>query len=83
MTDDHLPFVARGVSCLHLIPSRFPSVWHTVSDDGANLDMNTVLDWALLTSAFAAEYMELDGYFETTKRLEQRTLEDIISKTEL
>ena len=83
MQDDHIPFVARGVECLHLIPSRFPSVWHTINDDGEHLDMDTVLDWALLTSAFAAEYMELDGYFDLTKKLERRGMDDITSKTEL
>ena len=80
MQDDHLPFIARGVQVLHLIPGRFPSVWHTINDDGPNLDMSTVLDWALLTSAFAAEYLELDGYFETSKLAKKDT---ITSKTEL
>ena len=63
MQDDHLPFVARGVECLHLIPSRFPSVWHTILDDGEHLDPLTVQDWALLTSVFVAEWMELEGFF--------------------
>ena len=30
ISDDHLPFLDRGVPILHLIPSPFPSVWHTV-----------------------------------------------------
>ena len=83
MQDDHIPFIARGVSCLHLIPSRFPSVWHTINDDGYNLDTDTVLDWALLTSAFAAEYMELDGFFDPPRGIGRRDMEDIVSKTEL
>ncbi|KIW29693.1 uncharacterized protein PV07_05486 [Cladophialophora immunda] len=64
MQDDHIPFIDRGVQVLHLIPGRFPSVWHTMRDDGEHLDIPTVEDWALLTTVFAAEYMELEGFFE-------------------
>ncbi|KAF2483882.1 peptidase M28 [Neohortaea acidophila] len=60
--DDHLPFMARGVEVLHLIPAPFPRVWHKIDDDGEHLDMNTVEDWALLTTAFAAEWLELEGF---------------------
>lgn len=81
MQDDHVPFVARGVQTLHLIPSKFPSVWHTIKDDGEHLDIPTVKDWALLTTAFAAEYLELEGYFQAPKQLERRS--EVISKTEL
>jgi glutaminyl-peptide cyclotransferase len=28
--DDHLPFLQRGVSVLHLITEPFPRVWHTI-----------------------------------------------------
>ena len=28
--DDHVPFVKRGVSVLHIISNPFPSVWHTL-----------------------------------------------------
>lgn len=28
MDDDHRPFSERGVPILHVIPNRFPSVWH-------------------------------------------------------
>ncbi|KAG5638987.1 hypothetical protein H0H81_008208 [Sphagnurus paluster] len=28
--DDHVPFLERGVSILHLIPEPFPRVWHTI-----------------------------------------------------
>jgi glutaminyl-peptide cyclotransferase len=28
--DDHLPFLQRGVSVLHLIAEPFPHVWHTI-----------------------------------------------------
>ena len=60
--DDHEPFMARGVEILHLIPSPFPSVWHHIEDDGEHLDIDTVEDWATLTTAFAAEWLDLEGY---------------------
>jgi glutaminyl-peptide cyclotransferase len=60
--DDHLPFMARGVEILHLIPSPFPAVWHTPQDDGPHLDLDTCEDWAKLTTAFAAEWMDLEGF---------------------
>jgi hypothetical protein len=30
MGDDHLPFLRRGVSVLHVIAEPFPRVWHTL-----------------------------------------------------
>jgi glutaminyl-peptide cyclotransferase len=30
MGDDHVPFMRRGVSVLHVITEPFPSVWHTL-----------------------------------------------------
>ncbi|KAI1003249.1 hypothetical protein K3495_g4956 [Podosphaera aphanis] len=61
--DDHLPFMARGVEILHLIPSHFPSVWHTLADNGENLDMPSSEDWAKIMTAFLAEWMDLEGFF--------------------
>lgn len=31
MGDDHVPFLHRGVSVLHLISEPFPRVWHTLA----------------------------------------------------
>jgi len=61
--DDHIPFMARGVEVLHLIPTPFPRVWHTKDDDGEHLDMPTVEDWARIVTAFVGEWMDLEGYF--------------------
>lgn len=66
--DDHIPFLKRGVEVLHIIPSPFPQVWHTMDDNGENLDMDTVNDWATLTTAFAAEWLELEGFLDTKGR---------------
>lgn len=62
--DDHVPFMARGVEILHIIPSPFPLVWHEKEDDGEHLDLDTVEDWARIVTAFAAEWMELEGFFD-------------------
>lgn len=62
--DDHVPFMARGVEILHIIPTPFPRVWHEITDDGEHLDMDTVEDWTKLVLAFTAEWMELEGHFD-------------------
>jgi hypothetical protein len=72
--DDHIPFMARGVDILHIIPSPFPEVWHTSKDDGEHLDLDVVEDWAMITTAFAAEWMELEGYMQTPKKSSKRSL---------
>lgn len=68
--DDHIPFLARGVEVLHLIDASpltgFPEVWHTLDDDGEHLDPDTMEDWSVLVTAFAAEWMELEGYMDTS-----------------
>lgn len=68
--DDHIPFMARGVEVLHIIPTPFPSVWHTMADDAEHLDGPAVEDWAKIVTAFVAEWMDLEGYFvpKTEKR---------------
>ena len=85
--DDHIPFMARGVDVLHLIPSPFPPVWHRMSDDGEHLDMDTTEDWAVLVTAFAAEWMDLGEYMGVKSGHKRASVdyqvEKIISKTEL
>lgn len=78
--DDHVPFMARGVEILHIIPSPFPRVWHDMSDDGEHLDTDTVEDWAKLVMAFTAEWMELEGFFDF--KAEKRK-DDSVEKSEL
>jgi glutaminyl-peptide cyclotransferase len=90
--DDHLPFMARGVEILHMIPNPFPTVWHTPNDDAEHLDIDTCEDWAKLVTAFAAEWMDLEGFMvgsgqATLEKRDDDTLdrrkEAVISKTEL
>lgn len=47
-----------------MIPTPFPGVWHTMDDDGAHLDTQTVKDWAYLVTAFTAGWLELEGYVQ-------------------
>lgn len=87
VSDDHLPFLARGVDVLHVIPIPFPRVWHELDDDGEHLDMDTVEDWAKLVTAFVAEWMDLEGFMpkKSTEKREPRETgdEEIIRKDEL
>ena len=89
--DDHVPFLTRGVDILHVIDAApfkgFPKVWHTADDHGENLDLNTVEDWSMLVTAFAAEWMELEGYLQDSnasgkRGAEKRSAKDW-DKTEL
>lgn len=42
--DDHVPFMKRGVSVLHIITSPFPHVWHTLEVGSSTL--NGTLDYS-------------------------------------
>lgn len=77
--DDHVPFMARGVEILHMIPSPFPNVWHTMDDDAEHLDADTVEDWTKLVMAFTAEWMELEGSFDSKTEKQKGQ----VKKTEL
>jgi glutaminyl-peptide cyclotransferase len=75
IADDHLPFMARGVQILHMIPSPFPDVWHEIEDDGEHLDLPTVEDWSMIFTGFAAEYLELEGHFPPSAPRKRDSLE--------
>ncbi|KAL4782477.1 hypothetical protein BJX76DRAFT_290689 [Aspergillus varians] len=83
VSDDHLPFLQRGVEVMHIVDfsstGGFPNVWHTADDDGEHLDIDTVEDWSLLFTGFAAEWMELEGFVPESKKQVKRSSE----KTEL
>ncbi|KAH9955265.1 hypothetical protein BC827DRAFT_1379132 [Russula dissimulans] len=59
MGDDHVPFLHRGVSVLHVIADPFPRVWHTLGDDATALDLPTLRAWNLILRVFFAEYLGL------------------------
>ncbi|KAM6912599.1 glutaminyl-peptide cyclotransferase [Xenentodon cancila] len=55
--DDHIPFLNRGVRILHLIPTPFPSVWHTFDDNEQNLDRPTIENLSKILQVFVLEYL--------------------------
>ncbi|KAG6464198.1 hypothetical protein O3G_MSEX014344 [Manduca sexta] len=57
--DDHVPFMRRNVDILHVIPSPFPSVWHTADDDLSALDFKTIENLNKIFRVFIAEYLHL------------------------
>ncbi|XP_051639314.1 glutaminyl-peptide cyclotransferase isoform X2 [Manacus candei] len=57
--DDHIPFLLRGVPVLHLIPSPFPAVWHTMEDTEENLDKTTIDNLNKILQVFVLEYLNL------------------------
>ena len=81
--DDHVPFQARGVEVFHIITTPFPRVWHQIEDDGAHLDMDTTEDWAVLTTAFAGEYLELEGFMGSTETAKEGRAEASSIRDEL
>lgn len=62
ISDDHMPFMERGVKVLHLIPTPFPWFWHKMEDDAEHLHGPTMQDWAKLITAFVAEWMDLEDH---------------------
>lgn len=59
MGDDHVPFLHRGISILHVIAEPFPRVWHTLRDDASALDLPTMRRWNLILRVFMSEYLNL------------------------
>lgn len=57
--DDHVPFMERNVPILHLIPSPFPSVWHTNGDNKSVLDYSTIDDLNKILRVFVVEYLDV------------------------
>ncbi|XP_032942537.1 glutaminyl-peptide cyclotransferase-like protein [Catharus ustulatus] len=57
--DDHVPFLRRGVPVLHVIPTPFPRVWHSLGDTEQSLDRDTVTDLARILLVFVAEFLQI------------------------
>jgi hypothetical protein len=65
VTDDHVPFLQRGVAVVHLVPTPFPwDLWHRPEDDGDHLDLAAVVDWARILAGWVGGWMELEGFIE-------------------
>lgn len=57
--DDHIPFLRRNTSVLHLIPVPFPACWHQMCDHEGSLDENTIHDLIKIIRVFVSEYFSL------------------------
>lgn len=57
--DDHIPFFRKNVPIVHLIPTPFPSVWHTTNDNKENLHHPTISNLNKIFKAFVSEYLQL------------------------
>lgn len=57
--DDHLPFLNENVPVLHMIPSPFPSVWHTPRDNVQNLNVNHVQDMRVIMKYFLLQILNV------------------------
>jgi hypothetical protein len=51
------------VPVCHVIPVPFPSVWHSVDDDGNHIDLATVIDLATIFRVFIIEFYGLNWYY--------------------
>lgn len=71
--DDHVPFMRRGAPILHIIPTPFPQVWHTMNDDGEHLDMATVRDWSKIVTVFVMEWLDMMEVFPPEPERRTRT----------
>lgn len=60
MEDDHIPFLKNGVPIVHLIPKKFPRIWHTKKDDFLHISLVAVNRWKLILHCFIIEYLELE-----------------------
>ena len=56
VTDDHVPFMNRGVPVLHFIPYGFPKVWHKYEDNLSAVDYTQVHNWSVLNRVWVSEY---------------------------
>nr|XP_019012132.1 glutaminyl cyclase [Kwoniella pini CBS 10737]OCF50913.1 glutaminyl cyclase [Kwoniella pini CBS 10737] len=84
--DDHLPFLHRGVSILHIISNPFPSVWHTLGDDSTILSLPALRRWNRILRIFTCEYLGLTPNLiistttTTTNRLQsKKTIDELVS----
>eukprot|EP00760_Papus_ankaliazontas_P014302 PhM_4_TR16034/c0_g1_i1/m.103315/K00683/QPCT; glutaminyl-peptide cyclotransferase len=65
--DDHVPFVKRRVKVVHVIPTPFPSVWHTEKDDLAAISWRTTQDMHKIVSKFVEDVFMGGGDEKATK----------------
>ncbi|XP_017080307.1 glutaminyl-peptide cyclotransferase [Drosophila eugracilis] len=59
--DDHLPFIRRNVSVVHLIAEKYPAVWHQAEDVERNVDYNVTEQFGLVLRMFLMEYLNFSA----------------------
>jgi glutaminyl-peptide cyclotransferase len=74
ISDDHLPFIARGVETLHVIPQPFPAVWHKMEDDAEHLDTAVVRDWARIVAGFVLEWLDMMEVWDGDTEIQRGTI---------
>lgn len=57
ISDDHEPFMVKGVPVLHIIPHPFPHVWHTARDNENIIHLPTVNNLLMIFKVFIVEYL--------------------------
>lgn len=57
LADDHTPFLERSVPILHLIPTNFPTVWHTFADNEQRLNQQSILNLNKVVRVFVVDYL--------------------------
>ena len=59
VTDDHKPFWELGVDqILHIIPTPFPNVWHTMEDNASALDYEYIDRINQILQLFVAQMIQ-------------------------
>jgi len=66
--DDHVPFMARGVPVMPVIPNSVRPAGASGADSGENLDMSTVRDWVKIVTAFTYEWLDMMEVMSSTIR---------------
>ena len=56
VSDDHVPFLRKGVPVVHFIPFGFPKVWHKETDNLSAIDWGQIHNWSILLRCWVAEY---------------------------
>ncbi|XP_011493974.1 PREDICTED: glutaminyl-peptide cyclotransferase [Ceratosolen solmsi marchali] len=58
--DDHIPFLEKNVSVLHLIPYPFPDIWHSAEDNRDALSISTIENINKILRVFVASYLNIN-----------------------
>ncbi|WAQ81462.1 hypothetical protein PtA15_1A803 [Puccinia triticina] len=60
ISDNHLPFLLQGV--IHPPVAPFPQVWETNHNNSSALDIQTILEWSLISQVAVVQYLDLETF---------------------